>query len=395
MTDLYKKFADLVEEAKENKTYNNIKILESPQGRTIKVNGEEFLNMCSNNYLGLANDPRMVQAAKDAIDKYGVGPGAVRSISGSYQCHIDFENALAKFKGVEACILVQSGFQANTTILPTIATEEDWIISDQLNHASIIDGIKLSKYKGKSIYAHKDMAELEARILEAKENISDEGNIFIYTDGVFSMDGDICPLPEINALAKKYGCYTIIDDAHGEGVLGKGGRGTISHFGLEGEVDFEVGTLSKAFGIAGGFVGCRKEVVEYFKQKSRPFLFSSGVDASLCGAGLEAVKILGESEERVEMLWDNAKYFQTKLKDAGLNLGVTETPITPVIVGDEALATKLTAKLFEKNILVSPIMFPTVAKGKARIRCMVSATHTKEDLDHACTEIVNAIKELS
>lgn len=388
---LYERLSAELQELRDSKRYNNIKTLETPQDRVIYVDGKAYLNMCSNNYLGFANDEITKKGAHDAIEKYGVGPGAVRSISGTFKCHEDFEKALAEFKGVEDVILVQSGFQANTALTPSIVTKNDAIISDELNHASIIDGVRLTKAK-KYVFAHKNMTELREKLELAKSEV--EGNIFIITDGVFSMDGDIAPLDEINKLAKEFGAYTIIDDAHGEGVLGHGGRGAVSHFGLEGQIDFEVGTLSKAFGIAGGFIGGKKEVIEYLKQKARPFLFSSGVDAALCGAGMEVVKEMTKTDERVVRLWDNAKYLQEKFVKSGVSVGETETPITPVMVGEEAKATELTKMLFEEGILVSPIIFPTVAKGKARIRIMVSAAHTKEDLDLAHSKIMENIAKL-
>lgn len=391
MGNLYERLESELNELKESKRYNVIKTLESPQDRVIQINGKEYLNMCSNNYLGFANDEITKRGAHEGVDKYGVGPGAVRSISGTFKCHIDFERALAEFKGVEDVILVQSGFQANTALIPSIVTADDAIISDELNHASIIDGVRLTKAK-RYVFAHKDMAQLEEKLKEATADVT--GNIFIITDGVFSMDGDIAPLPEINKLAKQYGAYTVVDDAHGEGVLGDHGRGAVSHFGLEGEIDFEVGTLSKAFGIAGGFIGGKKELIEYLKQKARPFLFSSGVDSALCGAGLEVVKEMERTDERVRRLWDNAKYLQDKFTSTGYSIGETETPITPVMVGEEAKATELTALLFEEGILVSPIIYPTVAKGKARIRVMVSAAHTKEDLDLAYNKIVENMTKL-
>jgi len=392
MAKLWDRINEELDTRIKTKTYNNIKILESPQGAYIKVNGKEYLNMCSNNYLGFADDSDVVKGGQDYLQKYGAGLGAVRSISGSQQCHIDFEQALAKFKGVEDVILVQSGFQANTVLIPTIITPDDAIISDELNHASIIDGVRLTKAK-KYVYKHCDMADLKTKIEEAKKEVS--GIILIITDGVFSMDGDIAPLDEIVELKNKYDdVYLAVDDAHGEGVFGDHGRGLVNHFNLEGQVEFEIGTLSKAFGIAGGFVGGKKELINYLKQKARPFLFSTGLDSAMCGAGMVVVDKMTKSDEQVKKLWENAKYLQSELKARGFNTWKTVSPITPVIIGEESMATDITKMLFEKDILVGAIMFPTVAKGLARIRLMPSALHSKEDLDKAVAAIEECGKEL-
>lgn len=389
--NLYERLSSELNSSKEAKTYNNIKVLESPQGSEITIDGKTYLNMCSNNYLGFANDPIAVEAFKESADLFGVGPGAVRTISGTYSVHRQFEQRLAEFKGVEATIVVQSGFQANTGLIPTITTADDLIISDELNHASIIDGVRLSK-ASRAVYKHADMADLERVLNEKQDTIS--GNMFIITDGVFSMDGDIAPLDQINKLAKQFGAYTIVDDAHGEGVLGEHGRGSVAHFGLEGEIDIEIGTLSKAFGIAGGFIGGRKELIEYLNQKSRVFLFSSGLDMGLCYAGLKIIDELEKTDERNKQLWENAKYLQNKFVSGGYSIGNTMTPITPFMVGSEEKATALTKLLFDEGILVSPIIYPTVAKGKARIRLMISSLHTKEQLDTAYDAVVRNYESL-
>ncbi len=389
--NLYERLDSELTSSKEAKTYNNIKVLQSPQGAELQIDGKTYLNMCSNNYLGFANDPITVEAFKQSADKYGVGPGAVRTISGTFEVHRQFEERLAKFKGVEATIVVQSGFQANTGLIPTITRKEDLIISDELNHASIIDGVRLSK-ASRAVYKHCDMEDLRSVLKEYQNQVS--GDMFIVTDGVFSMDGDIAPLDEINKLAKEFGAYTIVDDAHGEGVLGPKGKGSVAHFGLEGQIDIEIGTLSKAFGIAGGFIGGRRELIEYLNQKSRVFLFSSGLDMGLCYAGLKIIDELEKSDERVKKLWNNARYLQTKFTDNGYSIGNTMTPITPFMVGEEALATELTKALFEEGILVSPIIYPTVAKGKARIRLMISSVHTKEQLDHAYEAVTRNYQKL-
>ena len=392
MSILFERINSTLKSAKDAKTYNNIKILESPQGAYLKINGQTYLNMCSNNYLGFANNPEVVKAGQEAMAQYGAGAGAVRSIAGSQKIHTDFEQALAKFKGVEDVILVQSGFQANTALIPTIVTADDAIISDELNHASIIDGVRLSKAK-KYVYKHVDMEDLKEKIKQAKAEVS--GFVLIITDGVFSMDGDIAPLDEIVKIKNEFeNVYLAVDDAHGEGVFGSHGKGLVNHFGLEGQVEFEIGTLSKAFGIAGGFIGSKKEVVEFLKQKARPFLFSTGLDSAMCGSGLKVVELMSNSDENVKKLWENARYLQSELKARGFNTWKTQSPISPVIIGKEAMATEMTKVLFEKNILVSAIMYPTVAKGLARIRLMPSAAHTKEDLDKAIEAITEAGKEL-
>lgn len=380
MAALYDRLQKELDTAKENKRYNIIKELEGPQGAHFLVNGKEMLNMCSNNYLGWGNDPINVTAMKEAADKFGVGPGAVRSISGTFKVHREFEQKIADFKGVESTIVLQSGFQANTGLIPTITGANDIILTDELNHASIIDGVRLSK-AARKIYKHCDMTDLREKLEIAKSELPDGGFILIYTDGVFSMDGDIAPLDEICKLAKEFDAMVTVDDAHGEGVLGPKGRGAVAHFGLEGEIDIEIGTLSKAFGIVGGFIGGKKVLIEYLNQKSRPFLFSTGLDMGMCYCGIKIIEEMEKDASRVEKLWENAKYLQDKFTTAGYSIGKTQTPITPFMVYDEAIASELTAALFAENIVVSPIMYPTVAEGKARIRLMVSALHTKEDLD--------------
>lgn len=393
MSVLYSRLENELNQAKENKRYNYIKELESPQGDHFQINGKDFLNMCSNNYLGWANDELNVNAIKEAADKFGVGPGAVRSISGTFKVHRDFERTLADFKGVEATIVVQSGFQANTALIPTICGKNDIILTDELNHASIIDGMRLSKAPRK-IYKHCDMEDLKAKLIEAKSELQEDGFILIYTDGVFSMDGDIAPLDKISKLAKEFGALVAVDDAHGEGVLGPNGRGAVAHFNLEGEIDIEIGTLSKAFGIVGGFIGGKKVLIEYLNQKSRPFLFSSGLDMGMAYAGIQIVNAMSKDSSRVDKLWENARYLQNKITEGGYSIGNTETPITPFMVYDEKIATELTKRLFEEQILVSPIIYPTVALGKARIRLMVSALHKKEDLDYAYDKITTIYEDI-
>jgi glycine C-acetyltransferase len=357
-----------------------IRTLESAQGAWININGKKVLNMCSNNYLGLANNERLKEAAINAIKSWGVGPGAVRTIAGTMKIHEELEEKLAEFKKVEATLVVQSGFNANQAVIPTITNEEDGILSDELNHASIIDGVRLSKAK-RYIWKHKDLNSLEDQLVKAqKDNCRRK---LIITDGVFSMDGDIAPLPGIVELAKKYDALVMVDDAHGEGVLGENGRGIADHFNLTDEVDIEIGTLSKAFGVVGGFIAGKKVLIDYLKQQARPFLFSSSLSPAETAAALEATKILYESSDLVKKLWDNAKYFQSMIKEMGYDIGGTETPITPVMIYDEKKTKEFSSKLYEEDIFASSIVYPTVPKGKARIRVMISALHSKEDLDFA------------
>ena len=361
---------------KEQGLYNNIRTIGSAQGARLIVDGKDVLNFCSNNYLGLANHPKIVEAAKDAMKKYGVGPAAVRSIAGTTDLHVQLEQRLAKFKGAEDVITFQSGFTANLGTISALVGKEDVIFSDRLNHASIIDGSRLSGAKIVP-YEHNDAGALEDAI---KDNASKFRRALIITDGVFSMDGDIAPLPALVEVAKKYDILFMVDDAHGEGVLGKGGRGIVDHFGLHGQVDIEVGTMSKAFGVVGGMVAGDKAIIEWLCQRGRPFLFSSAVTAPDAAACLAAVDLLEESTELVDKLWDNAKYFKEEMKKLGFDTGVSETPITPVMLGEAPLARQFSRELFEEGVFAMAIGFPTVAKDKARIRVMISAAHDNDDL---------------
>ena len=308
--------------------YNRIRTIGSPQGAWLVVDGKKVLNFCSNNYLGLANHPALVAAAKSSIDEMGVGPAAVRSIAGTMTLHVELEKRLAQFKGVEAAITFQSGFAANLATVPVLVGKEDVIFSDRLNHASIIDGCRLSGAKIVA-YEHNDVKSLEEQI---KANLSQFRRALIITDGVFSMDGDIAPLPDIYEVASRYDILLMVDDAHGEGVLGKGGRGIVDHFGLHGKVDVEVGTMSKAFGVVGGIVAGKAVIIEWLRQRGRPFLFSSAVTVPDAAACLAAVDLLENSTQLVDKLWANAKYFKAEMKGLGFNTGASETPITPVIL---------------------------------------------------------------
>jgi len=387
----YSIFAKEIEELKEQGLYIYIRTLEGPQGAWLTIGGKKVLNMCSNNYLGFANEPRLKEAAKKAIDEWGVGPGAVRTIAGTLKIHEELEKALAEFKKVEAVLFLQTGFIANQAVIPAIVGAGDAIFSDELNHASIIDGVRLSK-ADRYIWKHRDTKDLEEKLKEATEK--GVRRKLIITDGVFSMDGDLAPLPKIVELAEKYNAMVMVDDAHGEGVLGDSGRGIVDHFGLHGKVDIEIGTLSKAFGVVGGYVAGKKELIDYLKQKARPFLFSTPLSPADTAASLEAVKILMESGDRVKKLWDNAKYFKENMKKLGFDLGVSETPITPVMLYDAKVATEFSKRLLENGVFAQAIGYPTVPKGKARIRVMISAVHTKEDLDFAIEKFEKVGKEL-
>ncbi|MFA0733591.1 MAG: hypothetical protein OGMRLDGQ_000091 [Candidatus Fervidibacter sp.] len=379
-----------LEALKQEGLFVNIRTLESPQGAWIVVDGRKVLNLCSNNYLGFCNDPVLKEAAKRAIDEYGVGPGAVRTIAGTMKLHLELERKLAEFKGAEAVVSFQSGFCANLATIPALVGREDVIFSDELNHASIIDGCRLSRAEIIR-YAHCDVDDFKAKLQEHRHKFR---RALIVTDGVFSMDGDIAPLPEIVKLAREYDAFVMVDDAHGEGVLGKGGRGITDHFGLHGEVDIEVGTLSKAFGVVGGYVAGSYELCEYLRQRGRPFLFSSAVTPADVAACIAAVDILLQSEDRVQRLWENACYFQNGLKSLGFDIGKTQTPITPVMLGEAPLAQEFSKRLFEEGIFAQAIGYPTVPRGAARIRVMISAVHTKEDLDFALEKFAKVGREL-
>ncbi len=361
--------------------------VESGQGAYLTINGKKKLNLCSNNYLGFAADERLKKAAIKAIEQYGVGTGSVRALSGTNTLHIQLEDALAKFKYAEGCIVLTGGYMANLAAIQTLIGKEDIVISDELNHASIIDAIRLSAVKNKFIYKHADMTDLESKLQEANkvaQNPKSDGQqplMLLVTDGVFSMDGDLAPLPQIVTLAKQYNAVTMVDDAHGEGVLGTHGRGIVDHFNLHGQIDIEVGTLSKAFGVMGGFITGKKDLITFYRQKARQFLFSNGLSIPDTAALLESVTILAESDEEVKKLWNNAKYIKENLIAAGFDCGKSETPITPVMLGNEDTAKNFSAKLLEHDVFATPIVFPMVPKGKARIRVMPSSSHELKDLD--------------
>ncbi len=378
-----------IEELKKVGLYNTIRVIGSAQDAWTEVDGKKVLNMCSNNYLGFANHPELKKKAMEAIEIYGVGPAAVRSIAGTMHLHNILEEKLARFKKTEAALSFQGGFIANLAVIPAIIpSPEDVVFSDELNHASIIDGIRLTKAK-RVIYRHLDMNHLEEQLKTHHGRRK-----LIVSDGVFSMDGDIAPLPELVELAEKYDALLMIDDAHGEGVLGSHGRGISDHFGLHGKVHIEVGTLSKAFGVVGGFVAGSKALVEFLKQKARPFLFSSATTPADVAAVIAAVDILENDDSLVKKLWDNARYFKEKMRDLGFDTGQSQTPITPVMLGEAPLAQEFSRRLFEEGIFAQAIGYPTVPRGKARIRVMLSAAHSREDLDFALEKFEKVGKEL-
>jgi len=376
-------------ELKAQGLYNTIRTIGSSVGAWTVVDGKKVLNMCSNNYLGFANEPRMREAAKEAIDRYGVGPAAVRSIAGTMTLHVEFERKLAQFKGVEAAISLQSGFCSNLAAIPTLVGAGHALFTDELNHASIIDGCRLTKAE-RVIYPHRDVDALRKALAEKK----DVPRKLIVTDGVFSMDGDLAPLPGIVEVAEEFAAMVMVDDAHGEGVVGSHGRGIVDHFKLHGRVDLEMGTLSKAFGVVGGYLAGKGEIIEYIRQRARPFLFSSAVTPADVAACMAAVRILEESDAPVRKLWENARYFKAKMVELGFDIGSSETPITPVMLGEATTAWQFSKELFAEEVFAQAIVFPTVPRGKARIRVMVSAAHTRDDLDLSLAKFAKVGRKL-
>ncbi|MFV0424087.1 MAG: glycine C-acetyltransferase [Bacilli bacterium] len=379
-----------IQQLKDDGVYRKLPVNEKSCGATVMFEGREVINLSANNYLGFASHPRMVQAAIEATEKYGVGAGAVRTIVGNMDLHEKLDETIAKFKREEAAMAFQSGLNCNMGAIQAIADKGDLILSDELNHASIIDGIKLSK-ADKAVFRHSDMAHLEELLQEKRK---DYNNVLIITDGVFSMDGDLAKLPEIVELAEKYECMTYVDDAHGSGVLGESGRGTVDHFHLHGRVDFIIGTLSKGIGVIGGYVAGNNTMREWLLHRGRPALFSTALTPASAAACIEAFNILSETTEYTDKLWDNAKYFKENLAKLGFNTGESETPITPVIIGDEAKTMEFSKALLAEGVFVSGIVFPTVPKGTGRLRCMISATHEKAHLDAAVAAFEKVGKDL-
>jgi len=381
--------SESLNELKNKGLYITERVIESPMDAKIKVDGKWVLNFCSNNYLGLANSEELKKAAKKAIDTYGIGPTAVRTIAGTTKLHLKLEEELAKFKKVEAVISFQSGFNANIATIPALVGGGDVIFSDELNHASIIDACRLSKAEVIR-YKHLDTNDLNTT-LKARPL---KGNKLIVTDGVFSMDGDIAPLPELVTIAEKYDALLMVDDAHGEGVLGKNGAGLADHFNLHGKVDIEIGTMSKALGVVGGYVAGKKVIVDWLRQRARPFLFSSAMTAADVASCIASVKILQNSTKLVEKLWENTNYFKEKMHKLGFDIGKSTTPIVPVMLGEIKLAREFSRKLYQAGIFAMAIGYPTVPEGLARIRVMMSAAHNTSDLDKALEAFEKIGKDL-
>lgn len=380
-----------LEDLKSKGLYNEINVITGQNGPIIEIEGKKLINLSSNNYLGLATNKRMVEASIKATEKYGVGAGAVRTINGTLDIHIELEKKLATFKHTEAAIAFQSGFNCNMAAISAVMNKKDAILSDALNHASIIDGCRLS---GAKIirFEHADMDDLRAKAKEAKESGLYE-KIMVITDGVFSMDGDIAKLPEIVKIAEEFDLITYVDDAHGSGVLGKG-AGTVHHFGLSDKIDFQIGTLSKAIGVVGGYVAGTKDLIDWLKVRGRPFLFSTSLTPASAGACIEAINILTESTELHDNLWENGNYLKKELKELGFDIGHSETPITPCIIGDAAEAQEFSRRLYEEGVYAKSIVFPTVPLGTARVRNMPSAAHTKEMLDEAIAKYAKVGREM-
>jgi glycine C-acetyltransferase len=373
-----------LDELRAKGTHFRLRILDDQQAPVCHYDGREVINLASNNYLGLANDPRLIEAAIAATRAFGVGSGAVRTIAGTMRIHMDLEEKIARFKNVEACVVFQSGFAANAGTVSAILGKEDFILSDELNHASIIDGARLSRATIK-VFRHKDASHCEVLLQELENK---PGRKLVITDGVFSMDGDIGPVDKLAPLAEKYGAIMMVDDAHASGVLGRNGRGSVDHYGMHGRVDVQVGTLSKAIGSLGGYVCGSKDLIDYLYHRARPFLFSTSHPPSVAATCIAAFDILEQEPERIQRLWDNTHYFQGELHRLGFNIGgvttpATQTPITPIIVGEGRAAMDFSRALFEEGVMATGIAFPTVPEGKARIRAIVSSEHTRAQLDQA------------
>jgi len=371
-----------------------LKILEGPSTPWCKVDGKKVLMFCSNNYLGLSNHPHLKEAALKAIKTHGVGSGSVRPIAGTMDLHIELEKRLAKFKHAEASLVYQTGFAANSGLIPQLVGKEDLIISDELNHGSIIDGVRLA-HAERAVYKHRDMADLERVLNEAEKHTPPYRRILILTDGVFSMDGDMAPLDQIAKLGEERGAMVFVDDAHGEGVLGEGGRGIVSHFKLDRrKVHVEMGTFSKAFGVVGGHISGSRDLINFAYNRSRTWLLSGSHPPPVAAACIAAIDVLESEPQHVKTLWEHTKYFKKTMKDLGFDIGNSQTPITPVIVGESGVAKKLSARLFEESVFALPIVYPMVARDKARIRTIMNAQLTKDDLNFAIAAFEKIGKEL-
>jgi glycine C-acetyltransferase len=385
----------VLDELRAKGTYFKLRVLDDQQAPMCHYDGKEVINLASNNYLGLANDPRLIEAAIAATRKYGVGSGAVRTIAGTMKIHMELEEKIARFKNVEACVVFQSGFTANAGTVGSILGKEDYILSDELNHASIIDGARLSRATIK-VFRHKDVAHCEQLLQELAPL---PGKKLVITDGVFSMDGDIGPVDKLAALAEKYGAIMMVDDAHASGVLGRNGRGSVDHFGMHGKVDVQVGTLSKAIGALGGYVCGSRDLIDYLYHRARPFLFSTSHPPSVAASCNAAFDLLENEPERIERLWANTRYFQGELRQAGFNVGgvttpATETPITPVIVGEGRATMELSRALFDEGVMATGIAYPTVPEGKARLRLILTSEHTRAQLDQALETMERVAKRM-
>ena len=384
-----------LDELKAKGTYFRLRVLDDQQAPVCHYDGKEVINLASNNYLGLANHPKLIEAALKATRELGVGSGAVRTIAGTMKIHMELEEKIARFKNVEACVVFQSGFAANSGTVSAILGKDDFILSDELNHASIIDGARLSRAKIK-VFRHKDVDHCEQLL---QEIANEPGHKLVITDGVFSMDGDIGPVDKLGAVAEKYGAIMMVDDAHASGVLGRNGRGSIDHFGMHGRVDVQVGTLSKAIGALGGYVCGSRDLIDYLYHRARPFLFSTSHPPSVAASCMAAFDILEQEPERIERLWENTRYFQGQLRGAGFNVGgvttpATETPITPVILGEGRVAMEFSRALFDEGVMGTGIAFPTVPEGKARIRLIVTSEHTRAQLDRALETLTRVAKRM-
>ncbi len=386
---------DQLEDLKRKGTYFRLRVLEDEQAPVCTFDGKKVINLASNNYLGLTTHPKLREAALEATRKYGVGSGAVRTIAGTMSAHMELEEKIARFKNVEACVVFQSGFTANAGTVSAVLGKEDFIISDELNHASIIDGARLSRATIK-VFRHKDVAHAEELLREVADR---PGRKLLITDGVFSMDGDIAPLPQLCELGEKYGAIMMVDDAHASGVLGRNGRGTIDHFNVHGRVDIQVGTLSKAIGALGGYVCGSRDLIEFLYHRGRPFLFSTSHPPSVAATCIAAFQVLEDEPERIEKLWENTRFFKRELGSLGFDIGgrntpASETPITPIITGEGRLAMEFSRELFTEGLMATGIAFPTVPEGKARIRTIVTAVHTQEQLEQALETLARVGKRL-
>ncbi|MBT9174477.1 MAG: 8-amino-7-oxononanoate synthase/2-amino-3-ketobutyrate coenzyme A ligase [candidate division WS2 bacterium] len=384
---------DNLRQLEEENLLTYLKVLSSPQGPWVNIGEKRLLNLSSNNYLGFNTHPLMVKSAIEATERWGVGSGAVRTIAGTLQLHMDLENELAHFKQVESTLVFQSGYATNLGVIQAMLSENDVIVSDSLNHASIIDGARLSRAKI-LVYQHTDMNSLEEKLTEAQT--LKPGKVLLVTDGVFSMDGDIAPLPDIVKLADRFEAILMVDDAHSSGVLGRNGRGSVDHFNLHGSVDIQVGTLSKALGTMGGYVASSGSLVKYLIQRGRPLLFSTSHPPGVVAATLTALEILKspEGEHLINTLWENTTYYKGKLAKMGFNTGISQTPITPIITGEASVAREFSQNLFQEGVFAQSITFPTVPRGKARVRTIVTATHSRKDLDFALTKMEIVGKKL-